>query len=143
MSYATISFFGQPKRLYRETLMKYVVSSQEKPQNFPIYSIHSDMDSFILYNADICPKTNVKLMDAVQTTSINEQSIVQDKKNMVITDITNENDSSYALQNPNLPTEPVSNAPSITHNQEILWHLEFDRSVNKLGVGAGVWIHNM
>ena len=44
MSYATILVFGQPKRLYRETLMKYVVSSQEKPQNFPIYSIHSDMD---------------------------------------------------------------------------------------------------
>jgi len=37
MSYATISMFGQPKRLYREILMKYVVSSQEKPQNFPIY----------------------------------------------------------------------------------------------------------
>ena len=32
--------------------MKYVVSSQEKPENFPIYSVHSDMDSFILYNAE-------------------------------------------------------------------------------------------
>lgn len=31
MSYATISVFGHPKRLYHETLMKYVVSSQEKP----------------------------------------------------------------------------------------------------------------
>ena len=27
MSYATISFFGQPKKLYRETLMNYMVSS--------------------------------------------------------------------------------------------------------------------
>lgn len=27
MSYATISVFGQPKKLYRETLMKYVISS--------------------------------------------------------------------------------------------------------------------
>ena len=27
MSYATISVFGQPKKLYRETLMKYVVIS--------------------------------------------------------------------------------------------------------------------
>ena len=45
MSYATISMFGQPKKLYKETLMKYVVSSQEKPKNFPIYSVHSDMDS--------------------------------------------------------------------------------------------------
>ena len=50
MSYATISVFGQPKRLYRETLMKYMVSSEEKPQNFPIYAVHSDIDSFILFN---------------------------------------------------------------------------------------------
>ena len=50
LSYATISIFGQPKRLYRETLMKYVVSSKSKPENFPIYSIHFDMDSFILFN---------------------------------------------------------------------------------------------
>jgi len=51
MSYATISVFGHPKKLYKETLMKYVVSSQDRPQNFPIYSMHSNIDSFILYNA--------------------------------------------------------------------------------------------
>ena len=31
MSYATISVFGQPKKIYRENLMKYMVSSAEKP----------------------------------------------------------------------------------------------------------------
>jgi len=62
MSYTTISVFGQPKRLYKETLMKYVVSSQEKPQNFPIYSVHSDMDSFILYNAEIDPPHEIKVL---------------------------------------------------------------------------------
>src|SRR6202142_4672208 len=72
LSYATISVFGQPKRLYRETLMKYVVSSEEKPQNFPIYSIHFDMDSFILFNADMCPKTEVKLQKTTETRDINE-----------------------------------------------------------------------
>lgn len=35
MSYATISIFGQPKKLYQETLIKYMVSSQDRPQNFP------------------------------------------------------------------------------------------------------------
>jgi hypothetical protein len=50
MSYATIPVFGQQRRLYRETLMKYMVSSQEKPHNYPLYSAHSDLDSFILYN---------------------------------------------------------------------------------------------
>ena len=26
---------------------------------------------------------------------------------------------------------------------ESMWHLDFDGSVNKLGAGAGVWIHNL
>lgn len=51
MSYATILVFGHPKKLYRETLMKYVVSTHERPQKFPIYSMNYDIDSFILYNA--------------------------------------------------------------------------------------------
>lgn len=31
--------------------------------------------------------------------------------------------------------------PNLDH--ETLWYLEFDGFVNKLGAGAGVWIHNM
>jgi hypothetical protein len=50
MSYATIPVFGQQRRLYRETLMKYMVNSQEKPHHYPLYSVHSNLDSFILYN---------------------------------------------------------------------------------------------
>jgi hypothetical protein len=50
MSYATIPVFRQQRRLYRETMMKYMVRSQEKPHNYPLYSAHSDLDSFILYN---------------------------------------------------------------------------------------------
>jgi hypothetical protein len=50
MSYATVPVFGQQRRLYRETLMKYMVSSQEKPHNYPLYSAHLDLDSFILYH---------------------------------------------------------------------------------------------
>ena len=50
MSYATIPVFGQKRRLYRETLMKYMVSSQEKPHNYPLYYVHSYLDSSILYN---------------------------------------------------------------------------------------------
>ena len=76
MSYATISVFGQPKRLYRETLMKYVVSSQEKPQNFPIYSVHSDMDSFILYNSEIDPPHEIKVLANKTEEMANEKSSV-------------------------------------------------------------------
>ena len=53
MTYATIPVFSQPRRLYREKHMKYMVSSQERPKNSPLYSIHTDLDSFILFNDDI------------------------------------------------------------------------------------------
>ena len=52
LSYATIPIFNQNKRLYRESHMKYMVSNIDKPNNSPIYSIQSSLDSFILYNED-------------------------------------------------------------------------------------------
>ena len=63
--------------------------------------MHSDMDSFILYNSD-----NGK--DKIAT--------LEEKHK-----------------------EPGSD--NIFH--ESRWHLDFDSSVNRLGAGAGVWIHNM
>jgi hypothetical protein len=30
--------------------MKYMVSSEEKMHKYPLYFVHSDLDSFILYN---------------------------------------------------------------------------------------------
>jgi len=81
--------------------MKYIVSSEEKPQKFPIYSMHSDMDSFMLYNAE----------------NENKEIIAKDLKYK-----TTDNENIF---------------------HESLWHLEFDGLVNKLGVGAGVWIYNM
>ena len=53
MTYATNPIFSQPRILYRETHMKYMVISQERPENSPLYSIHTDLDSFILYNHEI------------------------------------------------------------------------------------------
>ena len=32
--------------------MKYMVSNQDRPDNTPLYSIHLDLDSFILYNEE-------------------------------------------------------------------------------------------
>ena len=52
MSYATISVFGQPKKLYRENLMKYMISSAKRSINYTIYSTPIDLDSFILCNSD-------------------------------------------------------------------------------------------
>ena len=50
ISFATIPVFNQTRRLYWETHMKYMVSNRDRPNNTPIYSIHSNLDSFILYN---------------------------------------------------------------------------------------------
>ena len=49
MTYATISVFNQTRRLYRESHMQYMVSSQERPDN-SLYSVHTGLDSFILFN---------------------------------------------------------------------------------------------
>jgi len=142
LSYATISVFGQPKRLYRETLMKYVVSSEEKPQNFPIYSIHSDMDSFILFNADSCAPTDDKPLALEQEICINEESMAQNLGATAITDATSLQDKLHETESSNLPTPKMTKTPNTDQKQEILWYLEFDGSVNKLGAGVGVWIHN-
>ena len=48
MSYATIPVFNQNIRLYRESHMKYMVRNIDIPNNSPIYSIQSSLDSFIL-----------------------------------------------------------------------------------------------
>ena len=49
-----------------------------------------------------------------------------------------------AISTPKLdqPTEKICKSIERNIDQEILWCLEFDGSVNKLGAGAGVWIHN-
>jgi hypothetical protein len=76
ISYATIPVFGQQRRLYRETLMKYMVSSQEKPHNYPLYSAHSDLDYFILYNDGDTGEQDIKLGE--DTSSLDEgQEIIE------------------------------------------------------------------
>ena len=53
MSYPTIPVFCQERRLYREVLLKYMVSSKRKPNNHHIYSIDTEVGSLIFYN-DLC-----------------------------------------------------------------------------------------
>lgn len=43
--------------------MKYMASSQDKPSNCPLYSVHLDMESFILYNND-CVENEVSPLEA-------------------------------------------------------------------------------
>jgi hypothetical protein len=50
MSYATIPIFGQDRQLYREVLLKYMVSSKMQPNNHPIYYVDTEVNSSIFYN---------------------------------------------------------------------------------------------
>ena len=52
-----------------------MVSSEDKPQNFPIYSVHTDMDSFILFNDDNCPLTDDNPSALEQQAHINQESV--------------------------------------------------------------------
>jgi len=142
MSYATISVFGQPKSLYRETLMKYMVSSEEKPQKFPVYVVHSDMDSFILFNDDTTPINDHKSTTPEKDLCTNEQLDCQKTQNKPLFDKTvleHKPDDKHALQSIIPNCKETASPPQ---DQEILWFLEFDGSVNRLGAGAGVWLHN-
>jgi hypothetical protein len=116
MSYATISVFEQHRRLYRETLMKYMVSNQEKPHNYncPLYSAHFDLDSFILYNDG----------DLEEQIAQMEDDIHYLKEDKVIT----ETRDAEMVESEELPVD--------------FWSMDFDGVVSKEGAGAGVWLHN-
>ena len=142
LSYATISVFGQPKRLYRQTLMKYMVSSEEKPQNFPIYSVHTDMDSFILFNDDSYPLIDDKPSTLEPQAHINQESVAHTQQIFTTANATSIQEEPPQTKLSNLPNPKMTQTLETSHKQEITWYLEFDGSVNKLGVGVGVWIHN-
>ena len=45
--------------------MKYMVSSKDKPHNTPVYSTHSDLDSFILYKKDEVTQTEKEIKQGI------------------------------------------------------------------------------
>lgn len=137
MSYATILVFGQPKKLYKETLMKYVVSSQEKPQNSPIYLVHFDIDSFIIYNAEASPSNTLDVL------VVESKEIEKVKSIAHIQEISNNKEKPDDNENPNAMVKQVPTTPYTNYEHEILWHLEFDGLVNKLGTRVGVWVYNL
>jgi len=122
--------------------MKYVVSSEEKPQNFPLYSIHTDMDSFIVFNDDSYPLIDDKPLALTQETCINEELVPQTLETVTTTNATSMQEEPSQIENSDLPNPKMSETLNTNHEQEITWYLEFDGSVSKLGAGVGVWIHN-
>jgi len=52
-------------------------------------------------------------------------------------DVTRTQDTLCETKNLSLPTPKITKTPNTDHKQEILWYLEFDGFVNKLGAGQG------
>jgi hypothetical protein len=86
MSYTTIPLFVQQRRLYKETLMKYMVSSQEKTHNYPLYSVHYDLDSFILYNNGYMERKIANLEDDVYNLEERKATPKEDKMMIIQSD---------------------------------------------------------
>jgi hypothetical protein len=103
---------GQQRRLYRETLMKYMVSSQYKPHNYPLYSFHLEIDSFILYNDGDMERQMTNLENDVYNIEENTTTFEENETIMVDSDKQN----------------------------EPLWSLDFDGIVSKQGSGVAVWV---
>jgi hypothetical protein len=65
--------------------MKYMVSSQKKPHNYPLYSAHSDLDSFILYNNDETEEQITQLEEDTSGPNEGQEIIEVERKKNVIT----------------------------------------------------------
>jgi hypothetical protein len=94
--------------------MKYMVSSQQKPHNYPLYSAHFDLDSFILYNDGDTRGQITQLEEDTSGLDEGQEITEVERKKNVITE--------------ELPAD--------------FWSMDFDGAVSKEGVGAGVWLHN-
>ena len=94
--------------------MKYMVSSQEKPHNYPLYSAHSDLDSFILYH----------------------DSHTEEQDTQMTEEDTNRNESTERGEATKIENEIADDFPAE------FWSMDFDGAVSKEGAGAGVWLHN-
>ena len=94
--------------------MKYMVSSQERPDNYPLYLTHSDLDSFILYNDNDMGEKIAQLEE--DTFDLNEDQEITEAKGKEIV-ISEEFPANF-------------------------WSMDFDGAISKEGAGAGVWFHN-
>jgi hypothetical protein len=63
-----------------------MVSSQEKLHNYPLYSAHSDLDSFILYNDGDMGEKDTQLVEDTSSQYEGQEIIKVEKMKNVITE---------------------------------------------------------
>ena len=102
--------------------MKFMVSNIDRPNKTPVYSIHSDLDSFISYNED----------------EINQQE-KENEIGLIPPEQLNQSPKEES-DSPNLSS--LEQQKEKGHEIETLWEMSFDGSCSKKRFGAGVWIQN-
>ena len=81
MSYATIPIFGQERRLYRELLLKYMLSRKSQPNNHPIYSVDIEVGSSIFYNDLIFEEEEPSTVMAIKDKTNHQTKEITNQKN--------------------------------------------------------------
>jgi ribonuclease HI len=81
MSYATILVFGQERRLYKEVLLRYMVSIKTQPNNHPIYYVDTEVGSSIFYNNLIFEEGNPTTVMAIKDKTEHRTEKITDQQN--------------------------------------------------------------
>ena len=92
-----------------------MVTSEDKPQNFPIYSIHSDMDSFILFNDETSPPTDDKPLALELDTHIDEELVSHTDEIVKTIQATSVQEEIPQIENSNLPTARMTETLDTNH----------------------------
>lgn len=65
--------------------MKYMITSKEKPNNHPINFVHTDLESFILFNDSVLKDVDSQLVDVEDVPKIHnciKEFIAKEKVNL-------------------------------------------------------------
>jgi hypothetical protein len=81
MPYDTIPMFDQERRLYREVLLKYMVSSKTQPNNHPIYSVDTEVGSSIFYNDLRFEEGNPTIVIAIEAETDHQAEEITNQQN--------------------------------------------------------------
>ena len=115
LSYATIPIFGTLRRLYRENRLAYMINNKENPENHPIYSVDTGMGSSMFFNEVVPQKDEPELEDS-GSSKPDYQSV----------------ETNLDSGSDDVPLTPVEN--------DGWWHMSFDGTTSKEGVGVGILI---
>lgn len=80
MSYATVPiFWGEFRRLYRETKLAYIVSDHQNPTNHPIYAKERELGSSILHLTDESDSSTSEILKQQIDEEINDQNSISNQ----------------------------------------------------------------